>query len=418
MPIALPQGSWTGLGGAFLSMTVLIAGTGYCVDMFDFLLFNMVRIKSLTDLGLTAEQATQAGIQIINAQLAGLIIGAYLWGTLADRFGRKRVVLGSILTYSLASLLTAFVQSEWLYGLLRFITGIGLAGELGAGIALISEKFSDNRRGLGVGIFIILGFVGVLLASGAAQVLPWRMCYVVGGFLGFSLLLFRMLIKESLLFQKSISMVKRRSELNFGGLKPIFANASQRAKYVCGILLLLPTVFIPQILWSLSPEIAKAKGIIGIDSASMLGLGYGCVIAGDLLAIVLAEKLKDRKRTIMIFFALGCVPIALFLWGPIWSAEWFYLVGASMGITFGSWVVGASMIAEMFGTNVRATATTTIPNFSRGCVILMNACLMLLKPMLGIQAALTVIGSVIIALAILALYFLKDTYGRDLDYVE
>lgn len=401
-------------GKSLFSITVLIPGTGYLVDMFDFLMFNMVRVQSLTDLGLTAEQVTHTGMQIINAQLFGLIVGAYLWGVLGDRYGRKKVLLNSILLYSVASLLTAFVQVDWCYAALRFLTGVGLAGELGAGITLISEKFSDSRRGLGVGVFIILGFAGVLLASAAAQLLSWRTCYLVGGVLGLSLLFFRLALKESALFE----ITKKQAGLSFGGLKPILLKASQRTKYIAGILILLPSVFIPQILWSLSPEIAQAKGLTGIDPAKILGLGYSCVIAGDLIAIFLAERIKDRKRVIASFSAVGCVAFVLFVFCPMPTHAWFYFLSSLLGFAFGTWVVGATMIAEMFGTNLRATATTTIPNFCRGCVILMNGVLVVLKPMLGIQVAVTIVGAVIFSVALGALYFVKDTYGRELDYTN
>lgn len=399
---------------SLLSVTVLIPGAGYLIDMFDLFLFNMVRVKSLTALGLTAEQVTQTGIQIINAQLFGLIVGAYIWGVLGDRHGRKRVLLGSILIYSVASLLTAFVQVDWCYAWLRFFTGIGLAGELGAGIALISEKFTDSRRGLGVGVFIVLGFVGVLLASAAAQILDWRLCYLLGGALGLLLLLFRLSLKESALFESG----RKQTGISFGGLSPIFQNASQRSKYLAGIAILLPSVFIPQILWSLSPEIAQAKGLSGIDPAKILGLGYTCVIVGDLIAIMLAEMVRDRKRVIAVFSAVGCLAFALFVFSPMPTPAWFYFFSSLLGITFGSWVVGATMIAEMFGTNVRATATTTIPNFCRGCVILMNAILIALKPLVGMQFAVAIIGAAIFSLALGVLVFVKDTYGRQLDFTD
>ena len=404
----------SGFAGALSSAVVLIPSAGYLVDMFDLFLFNIVRVKSLTDLGLTKEQVTHTGIQIINAQLVGLIVGAYVWGVLGDRHGRKKVLLGSILIYSISSLLTAFVQVDWLYCALRFLTGIGLAGELGAGIALISENFKDSRRGLGVGIFIVLGFVGVLMASAASLLLPWRACYVIGGILGLSLLFFRLKLQESELFLK----LEKTSDLSFGGLTPILRNSRLRKVYIAGILLLLPATFIPQILWSLSPEIAEALRITGVEPAMILGLGYTCVIIGDLIAITLAEKVKNRKKIIATFGFAGCVAFVVFLIQPFDSPVWFYVFSSLLGVTFGIWVVAATMIAEMFGTNLRATATTTIPNFGRGCTILMNAVLLLLKPMLGIHVSVALIGGTVFFLFFIALSILKDTYGQELDYTD
>lgn len=403
-----------GLTRVLTSAVVLIPGAGYLVDMFDLFLFNMVRVKSLTDLGLTKEQVTHTGIQIINAQLVGLIVGAYVWGVLGDRYGRKKVLLGSILIYSMSSLLTAFVQVDWLYGALRFLTGVGLAGELGAGIALISENFTDTRRGIGVGIFIVLGFLGVLLASAASLLLPWRACFIAGGLLGLSLLFFRLKLQESALFLRT----KETSDLTFGGLTPILQNARLRKVYFAGIFMLLPSVFIPQILWSLSPEIAESMGIPGIDPAKILGLGYTCVIIGDLIAIWLAEKLKNRKKIISMFGFAGCLIFGTFLIQPFTSPVWFYVFSSLLGFTFGIWVVGATMVAEMFGTNIRATATTTIPNFCRGCAILMNAVLLLLKPVLGTHISVAVIGGTVFFLFFVALSIVKDTYGQELDYAD
>jgi putative MFS transporter len=399
---------------ALFTPTVLIAGSGYLVDMFDLFSFNMLRVKSLTALGLNKDEVTSIGVNIINAQLAGLMVGAYIWGRLGDRFGRKRVLLGSILLYSIASLLTAFVQDSWQYGLLRFLTGIGLAGELGAGITLISEEFSDKRRGLGVGIFIILGFVGVLLASALAQSIDWRGCYLVGGLFGFLLLVLRYRLQESTLFEKTRNV----AGLSYGGLKPILVNPILRKKFLLGICLLLPTVFIPQIVWSLSPEIALARGINGVNPATILGFGYCLVILGDLLAIFLAEKFASRKRAIAIFASAGTVFFLLFLLLPYHSANAYYFWSSMLGLAFGTWVVGSTMIAEMFGTNLRATAATTIPNFCRGCVIFMNVCLMCLKPMVGITSAVAIVGAVVSIASAISIYLSKDTYGMDLTFVD
>lgn len=396
------------------SSTVLIAGTGYLVDMFDLFMFNIVRVTSLSDLGLVSQQVTQTGIQIINSQLAGLIVGSYVWGVLGDKYGRKRVLLGSILLYSLTSCLTSAVTETWHYAALRFLTGMGLAGELGAGIALISEEHADTKRGLGIGMFIIMGFVGVLLATACAQILPWRACYFFGGGLGLSLLVFRMRLRESTLFEQTRS----RPGLKFGGLSQILTNRTLLRKYAAGILMLTPTVFIPQIVWSLSPEIAAAKHLPGVQPASILACGYTCVIASDFLAICLAEKLKSRRLCIAIFSILGCLVFALFLVYPYKTAFEYYALSSLLGLAFGTWVVGSTMVAEMFGTNLRATASTTIPNFCRGTVILMNTVMVAIKPYMGLTEAIAVVGTVISIISITSLLFLQDTYGRDLSFTD
>lgn len=400
-------------GQSFLNLTVLVAGLGYLVDMFDFFLFNMLRVKSLTDLGLSGDALTQAGITIVNSQLIGLVLGAYIWGVFGDKFGRKNSLFGSIILYSTGVFLTAFVQTPEQYAIIRFITGLGLAGELGGGIALIAEKFQDQRRGYGVSAFIIMGFVGVVLAAIAANFLPWRVCYMIGGVAGVLVLIARSFIKESTLFLSMAETKQRR-----GGLMRILTDKTLAVRFIACVFLMLPTVFIPQILWTLSPEIAKNMGVSGrIEPQIVLGIGYTCVIFGDMAAALLAEKLRNRKTAIGVFVILGVLTfMGLFLL-PITTVLQFYVLNALLGLTFGIWLISATVFAEQFGTNYRATVTTTIPNFARGLAIAMNLALVSLKPF-GLIEAVILIGSVIFLLTITSWFILKDSYGRDLNYYD
>lgn len=397
---------------------VLVAGTGYLVDMFDLFIFNIVRVGSLHDLGLTGENLTSWGVIIINMQLLGIVFGAYVWGLLGDRHGRKKILLGSIVLYSLSALLTGLVQNEWQYAFLRFITGFGLAGELGAGITLISEQFEGRRRGLGVGAFIVFGFLGVLLAAALAGCLSWRFCYFAGGFLGLVLLVLRSKVGESALFKDTRAKRNDFAEVSFGGLGPIFRDRSMRANFIFGVLLLMPSVFVPQLVWSLAPELARARGIAGITSGTIIGLGYGLVVFGDLLAIYLAEHVKSRKKVMTLFSLAGAGVFLIFPLLPLHSVNAYYVWSSLLGLTFGTWIVGSTMIAELFGTNLRATAATTIPNFCRGTAIFMNCVLLWLKGIVGILGALTFVGVIVFTLALAALFLVRESYGRRLDFVD
>lgn len=396
-----------------ITITVIITGLGYFIDMFDMFLFNMLRVKSLTDLGFTGDALTQSGLFIANCQWAGLLLGAYLSGVAGDKFGRKTTLFASIILYSLGSIATSFVTDVHAYGLTRFITGLGLAGELGAGLTLITEKLSAGRRGYGVMIFIIMGFVGVLAAALAAELMYWRHAYLLGGVLGMALLATRILLSES-------SMFEQIAEKNImrGGLSLIARNPALLKKYICAIFFVAPTVFIPQILWTLSPEIGKSMGILEpIHPPIILGIGYTCVILGDLMAMVLSERLQSRKKATIIFLMFGILVFTKYLFWPASTLIEFYVLNGLIGLTFGIWVIGAVWAAEHFGTNVRATATTTIPNFARGLTILMNLAYGNLKYMGPLNAA-GVIGFTIFVLALIGWRGLSETHGKNLDYVE
>lgn len=394
-----------------LNVTVLVAGLGYLVDMFDMFLFNMMRVTSLKDLGFSGDALTSAGLFISNAQMAGLIAGACLWGVISDKYGRKTGLLYSIALYSLGTLGSSCVWSEQTYAIMRFITGVGLAGELGAGIALITEKLSSEKRGGGVMVFITLGFIGVLLAALTSEFIYWRCAYLIGGIAGLLLLAMRMLLTESDLF-KSLHPTTRR-----GDFLLIFKNPVRLKKYICGIFLLAPAVFIPQLLWTLSPEIGKAMGIEGIKANIILGLGYTGVIAGDLLASALSEKLQSRKKAALVFLMLGITIFITYMIWPITSLTAFYIYNSLLGLTFGVWVITVVWVAEQFGTNIRGTVATTSPNFARGLTIPMNIACAALKPY-GILPAIAIIGTIIFILAAFSLKGLSETYGKNLDYVE
>lgn len=394
-----------------LNVTVLITSLGYLVDMFDLFLYNMMRVKSLTDLGYSGDALTQAGLMIANGQMAGIFLGAVVFGVLGDKYGRKKCLFASILIYSLGSLASATVQSAETYAIARFVSGFGLAGELGLGLTLIAEKMHSQKRGYGAMIFISLGFIGVLLAALAAEFIYWRYSYILGGVAGLILMLARSRLAESGMF-----MTLNQKTNNFNSFKILLFEPKLRQQYLSAILFVLPIVFIAQIVFSLAPEHARSLGIKDeVQVHVVLAIGYTAYILGDLLAIMLSEKLRSRKQAGLAFLCWGIFVLLTFMVFQPSSVQGFYVLSGLIGLSIGIWMIGCLWAAEMFGTNIRATVVTTVPNFARGLTIVMNLIYAELK-FLGSFHAMTIIGVVVFALAYFSWRKLPETYGRDLDY--
>ncbi len=396
----------------FFAPVLWVASFGYFVDMFDMFLFNAVRTKSLTFFGLSGKVLTDTGITIANCQWCGLLIGAYLAGIIGDRVGRKQCLIASITLYSLGSLLSSCVDSIPLYCVARFLTGLGLAGELGAGVTLLAEYFEGRARGFATTFFIVSGFVGVICATTLSGALSWRLSYLIGGCMGLVLLLTRSLVPESALFLSGKKTTTKR-----GGFSTMIKNPDLLKMYFSAIALQIPLVFIPQILWTLSPELAAAKHVEGhIEASTVLSIGFTCVVFSDLIAACICETWKSRKKTVLAFIAFGFPAFLFYLFYPTKTIFEFLLCNALLGISFGIWVIAASWVAESFGTNIRATVTTTIPNFTRAITILLNLIFANLKAYDPIMVV-GIMGCVIFALSLGGWFGLKETWGRNLDFL-
>ena len=404
----------TALTSKVLNATVVVTAFGYAIDLYDYFIFNATRTPSLAELGVNGDALTSAGLFINNCQLFGLFLGSILWGMLGDKYGRKVCLFASILTYSIATAYCSFVESIDLYALARFFAGLGVAGELGMGLTLISEKIVASRRGYGTAFFIIVGFFGILTAALVAEYLPWRQAYLFGGIAGFILLIARTLVLESGMYQ---AMRQRSQTGNVLGI--IFKNPTLLRKYLASIFLLVPSTFTPQILWTLSPELAKAQGIAAPIKANItLLVGYSCVIFGDFLATILSEKIHSRKKAILIFYCIGIGVFIKYIFVPAHSMIEFYFINSLLGMVFGMWVVLASLITEQVGTNIRSTIATTTPNFARTLVIPMNLAFAALKPTNGATIAVGIIGFTVYAAALWGWFNVEETYGNDLNYEE
>ena len=401
-----------------LSLPVFVAALGYFVDVYDLLLFTIVRQTSVMSIGSTAETIIVDSAHIINWQMSGLLIGGILWGVLGDKKGRLKVLFGSILLYSVANILTSFVQNVDQYAYCRFIGGIGLAGELGAGITLVSEMLPKHKRGIGTSMVAGIGLFGAVFAYFTFKYTDdWRLCYQIGGVLGFFLLILRVKVAESFMFE-SVKL----SKLDKGNFFMFFQNKKRFVKYITAILIGLPTWFVIGVLINYSNKFASSLyGINLIDSGRSIMLAYIGIASGDLLIGYVSQYFKSRKKALMLFYILSIIGMILFFSPFNNNDSRMYLICAFLGFSTGYWAIFNQMAAEQFGTNLRATAATTIPNMVRGALPLINFLFLdILQKKLGwdiVQSGMLT-GAIVMVITLVAYFFTEETYHKDLDYME
>ena len=401
------------------SLPVIVGALGFFVDIYDLLLFNIVRRSSFRELGVAEEAMKTTGESILTWQMIGLTIGGICWGMLGDKKGRKSVLFGSILLYSFATIANGFVQTTEQYTWLRFIAGLGLAGELGASITLTSELLPKEKRGIAATIIATSGVMGTITAYIVHSLSneDWRLCYFIGGGMGMALLFQRVKVLESGLYDT----VKQR-KLQMGNFFQLFATRERAGRYLRGILIGLPVWYIIGILISFSDEFAKQFGITGFDQPTALMLQYVALAFGDMTAGLLSNYLKSRKKTLFIFYGITTVFVSLFfLLKGGGNAFNMYLLCMGLGFGSGISVLYITMSAESFGTNLRATAAISIPNLVRGFLPLI---LLLFKWLRGESVlnnyvtAAGITGIIILLTGFISAYYIKETWGRDLAYTE
>lgn len=400
-----------GKGG--ITAAIIVAALGYFVDIYDLILFSIVRVKSLTSLGLGETGVRDQGIFIINMQMGGMLLGGILWGILGDKKGRLSVLFGSIFLYSLANIANGFVTSVDAYAWLRFVAGVGLAGELGAGITLVSEIMHKDKRGYGTMIVATVGILGAVVASlvGAED---WRTAYFVGGGMGLLLLALRIGVYESGMFTQLRDSVVRR-----GSFLSLFTSRQRFVKYLNCILIGLPLWFLVGILVTFSKELGTALGVVPAPSPGLaIMYCYIGLAAGDLASGALSQWLRSRKKVALGFILFCAVTMTVYCLAHGVSLTMFYAICVLLGLSGGYWAIFVTIASEQFGTNIRATVTTTVPNFVRGSVVPIT---LLFKAGIGhfgiIQSA-AMIGGATIIIALIALGRLEETYGKDLNYIE
>lgn len=404
-----------------LSIPVIVAALGYFVDIYDLLLFTIVREPSLASLGVDLtikKDVIAASTSVINWQMWGLLIGGIIWGVMGDKRGRLSVLFGSIIIYSIANFFTAFVTTVEEYSYARFAAGIGLAGELGAGITLVSELLPKTKRGIGTSLVAGIGLFGAVAAYFTFKFTDdWRLCYKIGAGLGVVLLFLRISVAESGLFKQ----IQQR-KVSRGNFFMFFQNQKRFKKYILAILIGMPTWFVIGILVNLSNRFAtEFYGENKIESGRAIMYAYAAIAIGDILIGFISQYFKSRKKALYLFYFFAIISGIYFFSGNIQNDASMYIACAALGFSTGFWAIFVTMGAEQFGTNLRATAATTIPNFVRGSLPLINLMFVgLFQQSIGwsfVKSAM-ITGVIVMAITLIAAYFTEETFHKDLDYIE
>jgi|TARA_B110001452_G_scaffold60357_1_gene47045 MFS family permease len=395
----------------FRQPIIWVAALGYFVDIYDLLLFSIIRIPSLTDLGVA--NLGEVGMLILNTQMFGLLIGGILWGVLGDKLGRTKVLFYSIALYSIGNIANGFVTNGTQYAWIRFFAGIGLAGELGAGITLVSELLPKEKRGIGTSLVAGVGLTGAVLAFFISQWFDWRTCYFIGGGLGLLLLFVRLSVFESGLYKTLAS----NSKISKGNFLMLFATKERFMRYLRSILIGLPTWFVVGILISFSPEFARQLGITeSIDPGIGIMVSYSAIAVGDVAIGLLSQKLQSRKQAMHVFYLITMIGMVVFFTAS--TTLQLYISTGIMGFGTGFWAVFVTIGAENFGTNLRATAATSIPNMVRGSLNGITALFLALNAKFTYVNAGIVTAVAVMLITYWAISGLQETFGRDLDFYE
>lgn len=400
---------------SIFSLAVIVASLGYFVDIYDLVLFGIIRVSSLTDLGLSADAIREKGLLLINVQMAGMLIGGILWGVLGDKKGRLKVLFGSIVLYSVANFANGLVHGIDGYMLWRFLAGLGLAGELGAGVTLVAEVLPKEKRGYGTMLIPTIGVSGAVVAGFIAEEFTWRTCYFIGGGLGLLLLLLRLGVLESGMF----SSMQQKKMVSKGNFLSLFTSRQRFVKYLKCILIGLPTWYVVGILVFFSNDFAREMGVRGkVNPATSVMMSYAGLVVGDLLSGIISQLWKSRKKTVVLFLLLTAAVIAGYF--SLFNATpgAFYWICFALGVTVGYWAIFVTIAAEQFGTNLRATVTTTVTNFVRAMLIPISAVYAFLQGWMSLYASGAVVGALCLVIALVAAFSIEETFHKDLDYAE
>lgn len=397
-----------------LSLTVVVASLGYFVDMFDLLLFPIVRKPSLTALGITGDAQLAVGMQLMNVQMIGMLLGGIFWGVLGDKKGRLSTLFGSIAVYSVANIANAFVDSVPAYAVWRFIAGLGLAGELGAAVTLVSEVLPRGMRGYGTAVVASVGILGTVAAGLVGSLMSWRWAYATGGILGLGLLVTRVRLRESAIFQQ-----QQHDGISRGNFFSLFTSASRFSRFLRCILIGLPTWYVVGILVAYCDKFGPLIGLRGVaDPAVAVPICYTGISIGSLGSGFLSQLWGTRKRVVALFIGGSALGIVLYLAGRGFSLPLYYALIAFLGLTAGYWAVFVTIAAEQFGTNLRSTVATTVPNFVRGSLALITNGYLFFLARIGAIGSAWLIGGICVSLALVSLVGMSETHDRDLNFTE
>jgi MFS transporter, putative metabolite:H+ symporter len=397
------------------TMPVIVAALGYFVDIYDLVLFSIVRVPSLKSLGLTGRDLTDYGVFILNMQMAGMLLGGIIWGVLGDRKGRLKIMFGSIFLYSAANIANGMISSLPAYAALRFVAGVGLAGELGAGITLVSEVLPAGIRGYGTMLVASVGVSGAILANAIASAFDWRNAFIIGGVLGLLLLIARVRVAESGMYRA----MTEKTGLRRGSMLALFTDRKRFTRYLNSILIGVPIWFVVGILITFSPEFAREFGTTGpVSAGNAVMFCYLGLVFGDLSSGLLSQALRSRKKVVLLYMLMTIAAVCLYFLQGSRSAGFFYGVCLVLGFSSGYWAIFVTVAAEQFGTNLRATVATTVPNFVRGMVVPITLLFQAFRAHLGLSGGALAVGAICAAAGFLALAAGEETFHKELDYFE
>ena len=412
--MAVTESSSLTISQQLLRLPVLVAALGYLVDMYDLFLFSIVRVPSLRSLNLSGDGILKNGIMLLNLQMAGLLIGGIVWGIIGDKKGRLSVLFGSILIYSIANIANGFAANIDQYAVLRFVAGFGLAGELGAGITLVTEILPKKIRGYGTTLVATMGVLGALLAYVVSYLFNWRASYIIGGCLGLMLMIARIRVFESGIFLKL-----KEANVKRGDVHMLFTTKTRFIKYLSSIVIGMPIWFVTGILITFSPEFGQAMGLDQpVDAGKAVLFTFAAQVAGNIISGSLSQYLQNRKKVILLFMLLSFAFVLIYLLAPFKHSTMFYVVCACLGFCSGYWTLFITVAAELFGSNLRATVATTVPNFVRGTVIPLTSLFVMLRNYQGLMHSALIVGVFTYAVALVALFYLEETFKKDLNYTE
>jgi putative MFS transporter len=402
---------------SLFNLAVIVGALGYFVDVYDLLLFSIIRIPSLKSLGVSMEDIDKT--DILSIQMIGLLIGGIIWGILGDKKGRLKVLFASIILYSLGSIANGFVHNVTQYAIIRFMTGLGLAGELGAGITLVSEIMPKEKRGLATSLVAGIGLSGAVFAyfikvqfGGGAD--GWRTCYFIGGGLGLVLLLLRVGILESGMYKNM-----EGADIRKGAFIMLLNNGKRFKKYITAILIALPNWFVIGVLITFSNKFASIQNVQEpIDPGKGIMVAYVAISVGDVLIGFVSQWFKSRKASLWLFNVITVIGVVWFFRLQGAAGSTVYWVCVILGFGTGFWAMFVTMAAEQFGTNIRATVATTVPNMARGSLALVMLLFKTLLPSQGYFKAGWITGIIVFVIAFVSLALTEETYGKDLNYIE
>jgi MFS transporter, putative metabolite:H+ symporter len=397
------------------NIIVIVAALGYFVDIYDLVLFGIVMKPSLKSIGIPDEMMFDVGGSLLGMQMIGMLAGGIVWGILGDKKGRLSTLFLTILLYSLANIANGFVQTVEQYKVMRFIAGFGLAGELGIGITLVAEVMTKETRGIGNSIVAGIGILGAVLGFLVADLFDWRMAYWVGGGLGLLLLVMRISVYESGMFEKT-----KQEKVGRGNFLSLFTSGKNLKKYLLSILIGIPVWYVISQLTIQSSAYAKELSITGdIVGGKAVMFHYIGASIGSLLFGFISEKLRSRKKALLLAAGSLSLFVAMYFFMKGITPALFYTIIGLTGISMGGlWTVFMTNASEQFGTNIRSTVTTTAPNFVRGTTELIRVSIASMRGSMSLWSAGLIIGIVVIAISLISIFFSKETYGKDLDYNE